>query len=177
MRVVSGFLKGRSFEAPAGHRTHPMSEKARGALFSALGDIRGLSVLDAFAGSGALAIEAVSQGAAGAVAVEIDKNAAQTIEANLKALDLEKAVQVIRANAFSWSDNNAKQQFDLLFADPPYDKLSLQLLQKLMRHVQVGGLYVLSWPGNLTVPELVSGNLVKTKSYGDNQLAFYRRIP
>jgi 16S rRNA (guanine966-N2)-methyltransferase len=63
MRVVAGSLKGRIFNEPSGHQTHPMSEKVRGALFNALGDIEGLSVLDAFAGSGALSFEAVSRGA------------------------------------------------------------------------------------------------------------------
>ncbi len=52
MRVISGFLGGRNFESPHGHRTHPMSEKVRGAIFGALGDIKGLTVLDAFSGSG-----------------------------------------------------------------------------------------------------------------------------
>ena len=60
MRVISGKFGGQLFDAPKGHRTHPMSEKVRGALFSVLGDISGLTVLDAFAGSGALSIEAIS---------------------------------------------------------------------------------------------------------------------
>jgi 16S rRNA (guanine966-N2)-methyltransferase len=75
MRVIAGFLGGRNFDSPGGHRTHPMSDKVRGAVFGVLGDIKGLSVLDAFAGSGALSIEAVSRGAKYAVAIDVDKRA------------------------------------------------------------------------------------------------------
>ena len=88
MRVVAGFLGGQIFESPHGHRTHPMSEKVRGAIFSALGDIKGLNVLDAFSGSGALAIEAISRGAKTATAVEVDKRAHQVIQDNLKKLNI-----------------------------------------------------------------------------------------
>jgi 16S rRNA (guanine966-N2)-methyltransferase len=59
MRIIAGELKGRNIQEPYGHRTHPMSEKVRGAVFNALGDIEGLAVLDAFAGTGALSFEAV----------------------------------------------------------------------------------------------------------------------
>ena len=176
MRIVAGELKGRQFDSPHGHRTHPMSDKARGALFSALGDIVGLTVLDAFAGSGALAIEAISQGASRATAIDIDKKAVATIDANLQKLQLQEQIKVIRANASGWSDNNSDKQFDLVFCDPPYDQLQLKLLQKLARHASPDGLYILSWPGNLEVPAFQGLEHLKTKSYGDNQLAFYRRI-
>ena len=66
MRIIAGSLGGRVFKAPSGHRTHPMSEKIRGAIFNALGDISDLTVLDAFTGSGALCFEAVSRGVANA---------------------------------------------------------------------------------------------------------------
>ena len=70
MRIISGVLGGRVFKAPNGNKTHPMSEKIRGAMFNSLGDISGLTVLDAFSGSGAVAIEAFSRGAEHVVAVD-----------------------------------------------------------------------------------------------------------
>src|SRR5579883_2683533 len=106
MRIVAGTLGGRQFEAPKGHRTHPMSDKVRGALFNMLGDISGLTVFDAFAGSGALSFEAISRGAKSAVAVDIDKSAHKTILKNAKQLGVPAQLKAIRANASGWSDNN-----------------------------------------------------------------------
>src|SRR5580704_8750565 len=103
MRVIAGYLGGRSFNSPGGHRTHPMSDKVRGAIFGVLGDIKGLTVLDAFAGSGALAIEAISRGAKSAVAIEVDKRAHAIIVENIQALGLEARVKAIRAFAGAWS--------------------------------------------------------------------------
>jgi 16S rRNA (guanine966-N2)-methyltransferase len=175
MRVISGTLGGQTFEAPKGHRTHPMSDRVRGGLFNALGDIEGLNVLDAFTGSGALSIEAISRGAAHAIAIDIDKGAITTIVNNLKQLGVSGQVRAIRANASGWSDNNPDLEFDLVFSAPPYDDLQLNLVQKLVKHTKPGGLYVLDWPGNLTAPELEGLETVQQKKYGDAQLVFYRR--
>src|SRR5688500_6254990 len=106
MRIITGYLGGRNFNSPRGHRTHPMSDKARGALFNALGDIEGLTVLDAFAGSGALSFEAISRGAVSATAIDIDKAAYEAIQANVESLGLEDKVTVLRKNIGGWSRNN-----------------------------------------------------------------------
>lgn len=176
MRVVAGTLRGRSFDAPKNRRTHPMSEKARGGLFNTLGDVVGLTFLDAFAGSGALGIEAISRGAASVKAVELDKRAYKTLKSNIEQLGLGDRLKAIHANASSWSDNNPYQRYDVLIAAPPYDHLQLVLLQKLTRHVKAGGMYVLDWPGKLGVPELTGMQLLKTNNYGDAQLVFYRPL-
>lgn len=175
MRVIAGNLGGRTFQSPNGHRTHPMSDKARGALFNMLGNIAGMSVLDAFAGSGALTYEALSRGAATAIAVEVDKSAHSTITQNLRSLGLEKSAKAIRANVSGWSDNNPTAQFDLILCDPPYDHTRLPLIQKLVKHIKKDGLLVLSWPGNQEAPELAETTPLTTKDYGDAQLAVYRR--
>ncbi len=176
MRVVAGKLGGRQFESPRGHRTHPMSEKVRAALFSALGDIESLTVLDAFAGSGALSIEAVSRGASHAIAIDIDKGAADTIKRNVKSLGIEKLVKAIRANASGWSDNNHAAVFDIVIAAPPYDDLQPTLVQKMTKHTKSKGIFVLDWPGSRELPELDSMKMVANKNYGDAQLAFYRKV-
>src|SRR5438552_2637594 len=131
MRIIAGHLSGRQFDSPHGHRTHPMSEKIRGALFNALGDISDLSILDCFGGSGALSFEAISRGAADAVIVEIDKTVHKTISSNIQNLGLQGSIKAIRANVSSWSDHNPTQQFDLVLCNPPFDGLNLQLIQKL----------------------------------------------
>lgn len=175
MRIISGKLGGRNFDAPKGRRTHPMSEKARGGLFSALGDISDLTVLDAFAGSGALAYEAISRGAKSVVAIDVDKNAVQTIKYNLRALIISD-VKPIRANASGWSDKNIDAEFDLVFACPPYDDLQLSVVEKLVRHTINGGIFVLDWPKGVKVPHFDTLEKLKEKNYGDANLVFYRKI-
>ena len=175
MRVIAGKLGGRIFSSPHGARTHPMADKIRGALFNALGDITDLHVLDAFAGSGALGYEALSRGAAGVLAIEIDKRAQRTIEDNIKTLGLTAQMKLVRANCSSWSDTNPEAAFDIVLCAPPYDDLQPQLVAKLARHTKPDGLYVLDWPGKQDLPEIPGLVLLTAKDYGDAQLAFYRR--
>src|ERR1035437_1617288 len=125
MRIIAGRLGGRNFDSPHGHRTHPMSDKARGGLFNALGDIDDLTLLDAFAGSGALSLEAISRGVSHATAIDIDKKAQEIIKKNAKELGVLDQVKVIRANASGWSDNNQDAMFDIVISAPPYDDLQL----------------------------------------------------
>lgn len=176
MRVIAGKLGGRTFEAPRGHRTHPMGDKVRGALFNILGDIEGLTVFDAFAGSGALGIEAISRGAASVLAIDLDKEAYQTIQRNIEALSLEESMTVMRKNVAGWSRNNQHMQFDIVLADPPYDDIRPILLQKLITQVRPGGIFVLSWPGSEPVRVFDGVEVLMAKSYGDAQLVFYRRV-
>lgn len=174
MRIIAGKLKGREFKSPHGHRTHPMSDKIRGALFNVLGDIENLTFLDAFAGSGALAFEAVSRGVASALAIDQDKDAHRALDENVKTLGLDN-VKVVHASASAWSENNHNKQFDIVLLDPPYDNLQINLLEKLAdRHVKPGGLAVLSFAGNQEAPDL-DMEIVAQKDYGDAQLVFYRK--
>jgi 16S rRNA (guanine966-N2)-methyltransferase len=176
MRVIAGKLGGRQFESPKGHRTHPMSEKARGALFNALGDIGGLSVFDAFAGSGALSYEAISRGAASVLAIDIDKSAQETIKHNIQELGLSESITLFSGNCLRWSTRNYHKQFDLVLCDPPYDRILIRSIQKIVTHVKVGGMLVLSWPGSLKAEQLISTEQLKVADYGDIQLVFYRRL-
>ncbi|HVX23791.1 MAG TPA: RsmD family RNA methyltransferase [Candidatus Saccharimonadales bacterium] len=176
MRIIAGSLGGRTFQSPHGHRTHPMSEKVRGGLFGALGDIKGLTVLDAFSGSGALAIEAISRGARSAVAIEVDKGAHEVIKTNLNELGITDRVTATRAFANAWSTRHQAESFDLVLLDPPYDAMPWRDLKVLPRHVISGGLLVLSWPGKEELPKFEGFDQVQTKNYGDAQLVFYRKV-
>ena len=176
MRIIAGRLGGRQFSEPHGFRTHPMSEKIRGALFNVLGDIEGLQILDAFAGSGALAFEAASRGARHIVAIDKDRAAHSSLDRNLDELGLSAQVDAVRANTGGWSIHNAEKQFDIVFLDPPYDELQTDLLQTLIkRHAKPSGLVVLSWPGKTEHPEFKDTTVVVDKNYGDAQLVFYRK--
>jgi 16S rRNA (guanine966-N2)-methyltransferase len=175
MRIIAGSLGGRSFNSPHGHRTHPMSDKIRGALFNALGDIHGLTVLDAFAGSGAISFEAVSRGAATALAIESDRLAQRTITENIKALGLRRTVKLVSATSGAWLDTNQDARFDLVLLDPPYDDVQINTLQRLAGAVNDDGLLVLSWPGDMELPVFDGFGVISQRSYGDAQLAYYRR--
>jgi 16S rRNA (guanine966-N2)-methyltransferase len=176
MRIIAGSLGGRTFASPGSAQTHPMSQKARGALFNALGDISGLSVLDAFAGSGGLSFEAVSRGAAGVVAIDSDRLAQKTIEQNSATLDIAGEVKLVKASVNTWLATNPKAQFDIVLCDPPYDNLQPNLLIQIADHVKPGGLIIFSLPPTADFSLDTNYQLLTTKSYGDARLAFYRRI-
>lgn len=175
MRIIAGWLGGRNFQSPHGHRTHPMSDKMRGAIFGALGDIKGLTVLDVFAGSGALSLEAISRGAHSAVAIEVDKGAHAIIQQNARELGIEDRLKATRAFFNAWSGRNQHTTFDLVLADPPYDDLPYRDLKFLSRHLSETGTLVLSWPGKARLEHFEGLEIVKNKSYGDAQLVFYQR--
>jgi 16S rRNA (guanine966-N2)-methyltransferase len=120
MRVISGTYGGRELVAPRGRATRPTSDRVREALFSILADVRGTRVLDLFAGSGALAIEAVSRGAAEATLVDAAAPAIQAIRRNLELLDID--AEVVRSPALRFLEGARKRarQYDLVFLDPPY---------------------------------------------------------
>src|SRR4051812_15670056 len=120
MRVIAGAYKGRRLQAPKGSETRPTSDRVREALFSILGDVEGLRVLDLYAGSGALGIEALSRGAGQTVFVESGRRAADAIRANLRAVgDPDAMIWVGDALAYL-RRADAEAPFDLVFADPPY---------------------------------------------------------
>jgi 16S rRNA (guanine966-N2)-methyltransferase len=175
MRVIAGRLGGRMFESPHTNRTHPMSDKVRGALFNSLGDLEGLTVLDAYAGSGACSIEAVSRGAGKVMTIDIDPAAIKTIAENVKALDLSETITLKRGNISGWSRNHVSSQFDIVLADPPYNDVRPDVLERLAVHVRPGGLYVLSWPGGESIRDFAGLTIISHKTYGDAQLVFYRR--
>src|SRR2546421_9107716 len=102
MRVIGGTLGGRSLVAPRGRRTRPTPERVREALFSVLGDVEGLRVLDLFAGSGALGIEALSRGAAHATFVDDDERAAAAIRRNIEAVGAGEEATIRRRDALAY---------------------------------------------------------------------------
>ncbi len=174
MRIIAGRLGGRTFDSPSGHKTHPMSEKARGALFNALGDINGLTVLDAFAGSGGLSFEAASRGAKHAVAIDSDRNAQRTIGENTTKLHLAQQVKLVKASASAWL-STTEQSFDIVLCDPPYDHTQPRLLTDLAGRVKPSGLLVVSLPPGYVLDLPNDLELLTSKQYGDATLRFYRR--
>jgi 16S rRNA (guanine966-N2)-methyltransferase len=120
VRVVAGAWRGRRLAAPAGRDTRPTSDRVREAVFSILGPIDGAVVLDLFAGSGALAFEALSRGAARATLVERAPAAIRAIEANVQALCADVDLRRRDVRAFVRDASAAGGPYDLVFLDPPY---------------------------------------------------------
>jgi len=176
MRITGGELKGRIIHEPHSRTTHPMAEKIRTAIFNVLGDVEGLPFLDAFAGSGAISLEAVSRGASQVLAIEKDKSAHEVIQRNIDDLELANVMHAVRANAAGWSNNNEDKQFDIVILAPPYDNLQEKLVAHLaQQHTKTNGLAVLDWPGKKQPLALDGFKELVSKTYGDAQLVFYRK--
>jgi 16S rRNA (guanine966-N2)-methyltransferase len=140
---VAGSRKGARIFAPKGRDTRPTSDRVREAAFAILGSVEGARVLDLFAGSGALGLEALSRGAASAVFVESDAAAIATIERNLEKLRLEGAT-VVRSDVLRHIERTA-ERYDVIFVDPPYEmveSLRMRLAEQLRRVVVGGGAVV-----------------------------------
>jgi 16S rRNA (guanine966-N2)-methyltransferase len=123
MRVIAGELGGRRLKAPRGRATRPTSDRVREALFAMLGDLHGATVLDLFAGSGALGIEALSRGASSAVFVERDGAAVRVLRDNLLTLGITATDAEVRHAEALGALRRARtreETYDLLFIDPPY---------------------------------------------------------
>lgn len=121
MRIVAGTARGRRIEAPAGRETRPTTDRVREAVFNALGSmaaVDGATVIDLFAGSGALGLEALSRGAGHVTFVESDRRANQVISRNVAALGFGDQARVVAADAFSFLRSAA--EVDLVLCDPPY---------------------------------------------------------
>ena len=173
MRIVAGEYRGRRLTAPRGTSVRPTSDRVREALFSILGDISDLRVLDLFAGSGALGIEALSRGAATATLVESDRAAIDAIRANLAPLEGVKA-DVVRADALVWLGGN-RGPYDLVFLDPPYSsarKLAGPLSEKLPAALSPNALIVSE--SDKRDPLTLAFSLEDERSYGHTRIAIHR---
>ena len=177
IRLIAGTLGGRFIEAPDTTRTHPMSERIRGSLFNILGDVTDKTVLDAFAGTGSIGLEALSRGAKSAVFIERDRVAQKVLAENIEKLNIQDKTKLIKSSIAAWDDTSADQKFDLIFADPPYHDVQFSTVSRLFTHLNPNGLMVLSHPGRESVPTVNGVVVVDNRSYGDAALAFYRLEP
>jgi 16S rRNA (guanine966-N2)-methyltransferase len=175
IRLISGQYGGRIIEGSGTNRTHPMGERIRGSLFNMIAsELEGATVLDAFAGSGSLGLEALSRGAAHATFVERDRIAQKVIANNVHTLGVDGRSKLVKAPVASWLETT-DQTFDIIFADPPYHDLQLSTVGKLTKLLKPNGLMVLSYTGKGEVPTELGVVVVDNRSYGDAVLAFYRK--
>jgi 16S rRNA (guanine966-N2)-methyltransferase len=177
VRVIAGEHRGRRLVAPPGRDTRPTSDRVREALFSILGPLDGARVLDLYAGSGALAIEALSRGARSAVLVERDRRAVAALRANLDALGVaEPEAQVVAAPARAALKNAraAGDTYDLVFVDPPYrsaPELGQELSEALGPLLAAGGRVVSE--SDRRAPLELSMPLTLERRYGDTLIRIH----
>lgn len=180
MRVVSGAARGRRLRAPAGRRTRPTSDKVKEALFDLLSlEWSGRVVLDLFAGSGALGIEALSRGAKRAVFVEKDLVAVRSLRANLETCSMLDRAKVVKADVIRFLQRGSEgHRFDVILADPPYDKGLAMVCARAVgkgEWLEKDGVLVLEHSPREDLPESL-GVLIrfKLRRYGDTCVSFYR---
>lgn len=177
MRVITGSARGMALRTLEGETTRPTSEKVKEAVFSALQfEIEGRRILDLFAGSGQLGIEALSRGAESAVFVDSDKNAVKIIKENVEKTRFSDQALVYQGDSISFLSMTGKI-FDIAFIDPPY---STGLLQKAMNNlssrIAEGGAVVCEHPLDEELPDSF-GELNKQKDYryGKIAVSIYRK--
>lgn len=179
MRVVAGSRKGHTLVAPHGRDTRPTSDRVRESVFNLVGPVDGARVLDLFAGSGALGIEALSRGAAHATFVERDAEAVRALERNLDRLRLAGA-RVVRGDAL-WTvaqEASAGAKYDLVLVDPPYEMLTEiqpRLARDLPRLLAADGLLVVETAARVE-PELPLP-LRTSRKYGRTRVTLFDAVP
>lgn len=174
MRITGGALARRTIDAPKGDRTRPTTDRVREALFSLLGarmDLRGARVLDLFAGSGALGLEALSRGAAHATFVERHGATLAVARGNARQLAVADRAAFAKADALAWL-GRAAGPFDLVVADPPYDLARLGELPALLRPLLApDGLLVVEHDTRHAFDD--APGLVLTRAYGNTVLSVF----
>jgi len=188
MRIIAGKFKSRTVKAPKNSRIRPTSDKVKGALFNMLEPVEGCSVVDFYAGTGNLGIEALSRGASEVVFVEKATDSLRLISENLLSFGINarqpgENIRIIPseiAKAFYLLRQESKK-FDILLADPPYEAGALKKLQHLLMEYPIlkdGGIFAVEH--GLKDTELVGEfpyRMVRQKKYGDTYLTLFRNSP
>ena len=177
LRIIAGRFGSRLISADVGRATHPMGDRVRSALFARLlshRSIDGARVLDAFAGTGTLGLEALSRGAGSVTFIERDRIALGVLRSNVKLLGVGEQVTVVSAPV----KRDQSDLYDIILADPPYNYPQPETVSRLVEALQPSGLMILSYPGRLRVPYQPIGVVVVDdfRSYGEATLAVFRKL-
>jgi 16S rRNA (guanine966-N2)-methyltransferase len=179
LRVISGSAGGLLLKSPKRHALRPTQDRIRGAIFSSLAEsVPGAHVLDLYAGTGSLGIEALSRGAARAVFVEQDREATECIRENLRHCRLEGG-EVRAGDALAFLGEADGETFDLIFADPPYDKTrgvlnEHPLLARIAPRLRSKGVIVWEHFAEQQMAESGDWQILRHRTYGETGLTFLR---
>ena len=179
IRITGGLLRGRNVPSPDSSKTRPTGSRTREALFNILQDVENFRVLDLFAGTGIIGIEALSRGASSVVAVEMAHSQARLVYQAYKALSLESKITLLEKNSLTLEKGLlcSESGFDLIYADPPFKDMEYPDLRKFWQWLNPGGVAVFEAPSrNLPAwaKEESEAGTVQIRRYGESSLVVYR---
>lgn len=186
MRIIAGTARGRKLSSPPGERTRPLLDRVREALFSILGArIEGARVLDLYAGTGSIGLEALSRGAVSCVFVERDRDALECLRENVSALGFLERSRIVRGRVEEQLLRPPEECYDAIFFDPPYAELrsparravTLELARQLYaERLAAEGLLVFHYPRDLLdANELLRLGPCERRAWGTTEIALFDR--
>lgn len=178
MRIIAGIARSRLIIAPKGKHTRPTQDYVRESLFSIIQrDVPGANVLDLFAGSGALALEALSRGAQSTVLADKSRLAIECIHQNVEILGFEEQAAIFHGDWRIVAQRLPKQEFDLVFLDPPYHLTQYREMTELLKNRQLlkmNALIVIEHRRNIPIDLSQDFIFKDSRTYGDTMIHFYR---
>lgn len=178
-RIIAGRFKGRRLQVPRGKVVRPTAERVREAVFDILGPrVAGARVLDLFAGTGAMALEALSRGAASAVLIDTDPESIRAAEHNALALEVADRVKIVRRDARQ-GPGPGDDRFDLIFVDPPYgEAAAVAALEGVDRsgRLDPDGVMIIEHAAEMDLPDVTAHlERIDQRRYGRTRVSFYVR--
>lgn len=177
MKILGGEWRGRSLTQPKTNTVRPLSDKLRAAIFDITGPLSGATVLDVYAGSGAAGLEALSRGALLVEAIEANTAVCKVIQTNASGIGADFTYLLHQMTVTTWlaapHQQPAEPRYNLIIADPPYTQLEDDILERLVTFLKPNGMLVVSHGGKRPSPVLKSGELIRSKVYGDSALSCY----
>ncbi len=177
IRITGGLLRGRNIESPDSMKTRPTASRTREALFNILQGVEGFRMLDLFAGSGIMGLEALSRGAASVTAVELARVQAKMIERSYKAVGMDSRLRLLETNVLTLKKEVACVDggFDLIYADPPFKDMDYPDLRPFVDWLNPGGVAVFEAPSR-KLPEWAKDEEFQgqVRRYGESSLIIFR---
>lgn len=174
LRIIAGKFGGLYLDSPHSRPTHPMSQLMRNAIFNSLSHyLDQAEVLDAFAGTGALGLEALSRGAKQITFIENNLKANRVLQQNIVKLGVKSETIVDKRSAYTWLEQNQDQNYDLIFLDPPYQLIKLRIVEQFLALLKPNGVLVFSHPSSVKTPVIDDYTLQSDRTYGNATISIY----
>jgi len=175
MRIIGGRASGQLIKFPRGKNIRPITDRAKEAIFNILGEkVKKSTVLDLYAGSGSLGIEALSRGAKKVIFVDKNIKAAKTIRENLRKTNFSSQANVKKEKVENFLRKN-KGKFDLIFVDPPWSEINLAIFEFLPSFLKKDGLIIFRYPQKEELKNLMNFIIIDQRKYGDSKVIFLKK--